>query len=88
MIKRWGNLSGWKLSTIVLGAVPFGFILAQLAGLGLATAQSDAVAKVQPDTSNCGYGVNYGHFLPPGSFVVQVVNDSSGGQMYAYDVCK
>lgn len=88
MTTKWGNLDGWKLSTIVLAAVLIGFMLAQLTGAGLVKAQSGGEAKVQLDTSNCAYGVNYNHNVPNGSFVVQVVHDANGGQMFVDDVCK
>lgn len=88
MTTKWGNLNGWKLSTIVLAAVLLGFILAQFTGLGLVRAQSGGEAKVQLDTSNCATGINYQYAMPKGSFLVQVVPDGQGQQLYVYDVCR
>lgn len=77
----------WKLSTIVLVAVLAGFLLAHT-GFGVVAAQGGATAKVQLDTSNCGFGVGQDYEVPQGSLVVQVASDSLGNQMYVYDVCR
>ncbi len=80
-------LNKWKLSTIVLAAVLAGFLLAQVTGMGFVTAQSGSIAKVQLDTSNCGYGIAIDP-LPSGAFVVQGQTDQYGRNMYVYNVCK
>lgn len=82
-------MNKWKLSTIVLAAALFGFILAQLTGAGLVSAQAGGIAKVQLDTSNCTFGVGQTYSLPPGAVVVEARPSSTPGEnQFVYNVCK
>lgn len=86
--REGGTMNRWKLSTIVVAAVLFGFILAQLTGLGTVTVQSGAVAKVQLDTSNRQIGVHHEFAVPTGAIVVQAQVGTDGQNVYTYDICQ